>query len=52
MCDSDVVQDIDKLIAILEQMEQRQSLQREVACINEHVVLLHLGKRHYTRIYP
>ena len=46
MCDSDVVQDIDKLIAILEQMEQQQSLQREVACINDHVVLSHLGKKH------
>ena len=40
------VQDLDKLIAILEQMEQRQRLQREEACINEHVALPHLGKRH------
>ena len=48
MCDSDVVQDLDRLIgiAILEQMEQRQRLQREEACINEHVALPHLGKRH------
>ena len=34
MHDSDAVQDIDKLMAILEQEEQRQCLQREEYSIN------------------
>ena len=46
MNDSDAVQDLDKLMAILEQEEQRQCSQREESSINEHALLSHSGKRH------